>query len=211
MAHLYPGGLCCGQLWSGGRSLAYPARMIGRIASGIALASMAGLMLAGCGQPVEPVESTPATDPSPEASSTRATEARAAWDAYQTRLSELGREPSGAALDPLLEVATAEHARFLLENFEAAADRRIHTEGRRRTISFEVDEARSDSERLRVMVCEDLSEERLMGDEGQDLTPADQADPRSRAVELVEAEERGGYVVATVTAYDGPSESDPCP
>lgn len=130
-----------------------------------------------------------------------------AWDQYQSLLSELGEDPSSATRDRLLNVSAPEHASFLLENFQDAAERRIHTEGVRSTSYFAL-EPQSRPEQPQVRLCEDLSNERLIGDEGEDLTPPNQQDPRSRSVTFVESE--NGFVIANVVAYDGSPEADPC-
>lgn len=183
--------------------------MLGRIGSALALASVTTLIVVGC-TPEEPVESTPPPSESPLSSSVdgELTETlRAAWDRYQSLLSELGEDPASATVEDLLEVATPGHASFLAENFEDAAERRIHTEGVRSTSLFAL-EPQAQHEPALVSLCEDLSAERLIGDEGEDLTPPEQQEPRSRSVTFVESE--GDFVVANVVAYDGPPEGDPC-
>lgn len=185
--------------------------MLQRLVAGVAIAAVAALALVGC-TPEEPTETTPAvltpgiSTPPPLANELQ--RARSAWERYQSSLSDLGRDPASVTADQLVEVATAEHAAFLQQNFEAAAERRIHTEGERGTLAFELVEDASSATHLLVLICEDLSNERLVGDEGQDLTPPDQSDPRSRAVDFTRDRDR--YLVADVVAYVGDAEADPC-
>jgi hypothetical protein len=183
--------------------------MLGRIAPGVALASMAALVLVGC-SPAEPEptasSAAPTTSTEPEANLGAAT--RAAWDAYQVLLGEFSAAPSSATADALEEVATPEFAEFLLGNFQEAADRRVHTEGARQTVSFEL--AEETSAGPSALVCVDMSGERLVGDEGDDLTPDDREPLQSHRVDFSSASDSSGFVVAGVVDFDESGAADPC-
>lgn len=185
--------------------------MLARLTSGIALASIAALVLVGCTPegPTPSATTAPASTEATPANDEHVEAARTGWELYQSRLSEIGEDPASATIDPLLEIATPEHADFLLENFGAAADRRIHTEGSRATTAFDLRESSNDSGELQVALCEDVSDERLVGDEGQDLTRPDQTALRSRFVDFVRTDD-GRYIIAAVVEYQGPTENDPC-
>ena len=172
---------------------------------------MTTLVVAGC-TPEEPVESSPpstapTTDP-PLSDEQLLAEARDAWDAYRAQVTAFAAEPASATLEPLLDVASPDFAAFLLENFEDAADRRFHSEGRQTTVSFEPLDIDLESEAVTAAVCMDQSEERIIGDEGTDLTPADREPLDSSTVEFETADDESRLVVAGVSAFEG--ASDPC-
>lgn len=187
--------------------------MHARPAIGIALSALTALALLGC-TPEQPTETTPPPTPATAeptmSDSDVMAAARQAWDAYETRLSELGEEPSSATREPLLEVATPEFTDFLLQNFQDAANRHIHTEGPRSTTAFEALDLSDSPGRVVVSLCQDLSQERLMGDEGIDLTPPEQAEPRSRTVVLTRSGDDQPFLIDSVSDFDGAQEQDPC-
>lgn len=200
-------------LWRAWAAFAYPARMLNRLAPGVAIASLAAVVLVGCTpeEPVSPAASTttPATVPSPN-SEALMVETRAAWDAYRARLSELGAAPDSASLRSLEEVATSDVAAMLLENFEDAADRRIRTEGERLTTAFTLLDTSEAPRSVTVSVCVDLSEERYIGDEGVDLTPADRPDERASIVAFEYNDGASGYLVAGESEFVEGEGADPC-
>lgn len=184
--------------------------MLSRLGSGVALASVAALVLVGC-TPDEPVETTPppSVEPTAEVEEALAV-ARQAWDAYRAQLTEFGADPSSASLEPLQEVATQDVAERQLENFADAAARRVHTEGNRTTTAFEASDLSSAPASVAVNVCVDLTQERYVGDEGVDLTPDDREPTRASTVTFVQSEDSGGFLVASEVEFDGPSELNPC-
>ncbi len=121
---------------------------------------------------------------------------RAAWDAHQTLLSEFGAAPANASRERLLEVTTPDSADTLMSNFDDAADRRIHTEGQRRTTVFQLHDTTEAPSRVEVAVCVDVSNERIVGDEGLDLTPTDRPLLQPSLVEFVSGPGDSGYIVA---------------
>ncbi len=130
----------------------------------LAVAALSGAMLAGC-TPEAPVETTPpATSAAPTVSEE---EARAAWEAYQSRLSELDDDPGAASREDFLEVATAGVADAQLENFEAAEGLRLRIEGPRTTARF------SYADDATALVCVDVSQERYIQNGEADVTPTD--------------------------------------
>ena len=171
--------------------------MLRRLAPCAALAATASALLAGC-SPTAPTETTPATS----ASETHgvderqlSVETREAWDAYQAVLTEFGAEPALATRERLLDVATAEVTDVLLANFQDAANRRIHTEGTRQTMNFQLADIADAPGFITAHVCVDVSGERVMGDEGIDLTPADREALQASAVEFSLAPDRERYLV----------------
>ncbi len=189
--------------------------MLRRLALGAALVVGASVVLSGCTPPA-PTETTSAA-PTPSTSSTAPSldeatllaNARAAWDAYQVRMSEFGANPASATLEPLEEVATADFAAFLLQNLKAAADRRLHTEGQRTTTEFTPADLTNAPRTLSVHVCVDLSGERVVGDEGIEITPQPES-PQSQTVEFVDQGADSRYLVAGVRDFDGAAEDAPC-
>lgn len=183
--------------------------MLQRLVAGVAIAAVAALALVGC-TPEEPTETTPPATPSPSVNEQQlSAAARASWDRYQVRISELGADPSSANLDTLLEVATPDVASFLLDNFEAAADRRIHTEGERETTAFQLVDFSDAPQSITAVACVDVSRERIVADEGGDFT-LEQDPLQESEVTLALSQTAGVYVVASESTYEGPEEASPC-
>lgn len=185
--------------------------MFTRLAPVVALASMAALVLAGC-TPEEPVETTQRPSASTAAAPDQdelLVEARASWDRYQRLVTQFGAEPETASLELLLDVATPEVAEYLLENFEQAAQRRIHTEGERVTRSFELSDVADAPASVTAVVCVDLSDERVIADEGGDFTP--EREPLQLSlVTLVRQESASDYVVASESPHEEAEEARSC-
>lgn len=131
----------------------------------LALAALSGAMLAGC-TPEAPVETTP--PPTSAAPTVSEEEARAAWEAYQSRLSELDDDPGAATEADFREVATAEVAEAQMENFALAANLRVRIEGERSTTQFSFDAAQATA-----AVCVDVSDERYLQNGDVDVTDPD--------------------------------------
>lgn len=180
--------------------------MLRRLASSAALVA-AAVLLAGC-TPPEPVETTTPATASETTDHQVLDGTRDAWEAYQARLSELGANPGAATVEPILEVASPEFADFLLENLRAAADRRIHTEGTRRTTHFSISDSSDGPERVTADACVDLSQERIVGDEGVEISRPET--PQSQSIAFVRADDQAHYLVDGVTDFDGSAEDDPC-
>jgi len=165
--------------------------MLARLTSGIALASIAALVLVGC---------TPGSD------ERVANESREAWDEYLSVLVAYGAAPADATREGLLAVSTADVADGQLRNFEQAADAGVHSEGARATSAYEVVEA--DGDEIQANVCVDISAERVIASDGEDIT--DPQRPSSLAYSVTIASDDGDFLVTSYAEYDGPTESNPC-
>ncbi|MCR8669624.1 hypothetical protein [Agrococcus sp. HG114] len=184
--------------------------MIRRLGSAAALASVAALVLVGCSPPQQTPGSTPAErTPSPDSVDIEQ-EARQGWDRYQERLAELGADPASADIDALRDVAEPAHAEFLADNFREAADRRIHTEGKRETTEFAVVDASAAPERVEAAACVDLTGERVIGDEGLEIVDSERPALEAVSVTLVTRASERGFFVESVTAFDDSAAADPC-
>ncbi|WAC66885.1 hypothetical protein OVA14_03690 [Agrococcus sp. SL85] len=167
----------------------------------LALAAIAGALLAGC-TPEPPAETTPPPTAEPSVSEE---DARAAWEVYQQRLSELGAQPESAELEDLLTVAGSDLAQDQLENMQRAADRRIRVEGNRRTSAFEFDQA---AQSARAAVCIDVSDERVVGDEGREIETGEPRTTIARSVTFARVD--GATLVTQEQEFEGPPELNPC-
>lgn len=174
--------------------------MFQRLASGIAPVLVLAATLVGCSGPGPLPSPTPNTSSgTPVTEDQLLNETRAAWDAHQALLSEFGASPADASRERLLEVTTSDSADTLMSNFQDAADRRIHTEGQRRTTVFELRDATDAPARIEVAVCVDVSDERIVGDEGIDLTPVDRPPLQPSLIEFIVDPGDSGYIVARQT------------